>query len=1839
MVLLFACRNHAQLSGTYNVPTDFNTIAAAIASLNTAGVNGPVTIDVTAGHTETASVGGYSLFAISGASSINQIIFQKSGVGSNPLITAYTGTATPSSVAQDGVWRLIGADYITIDGIDITDPNASNPATMEFGYGLFKASTGDGCQYNTIRNCNITLQRMNNAAGSGPATDGSRGIDVVNALSNAHTTAVTPNAAAGTNSYNKFYGNTIQNCNIGIAMIGYAAPSPFTLADMGNDIGGNSISTGNTIYNFGGGGTTASAGIRTLAQYGVNVAYNVLNSNTGTGTNHPGVIRGIYLNTATSANATINSNTITLKGGGTSQGLTPIENISGATAANNAINITNNLVTGCTYVTATSGLFYGIYSSASAATVNITGNSVSNNSTNTGSGNCYAIYNSGSVTSSLTISNNFINGFTLSAASASSPLRLIYNTGAANTSSLSIHNNTLQGVTYLGNGSGAFSGIYNSAAALNQSISNNIFNNISINTTGTGYILYCSNTLPANGVRSIIGNSVVTGFSKTLVGGDLFGYFSNGASPATATEYNLNNNFSNLNVTGLTGIYAWQSTDGSATAPYGSTKTIAGNTFTALTGGTDFVVGLLAGFSNTNAVNTISNNLISDVTCPCAITGIQLTQGGHQVVENSIHSFTSTTNKDIFGIYTSSGVLNTISKNKIYDFEGTDAASRVIGVNITAASNVIANNMIGDLRAPNANVDNSVIGISVAGTSSMDIYFNTVYLNASSSGTDFGSSAIATSTSVVVNLRNNIFLNNSVPSGSGLTVAYRRLGTSLTSYANSSDNNLFYAGLPGSSQVIFYDGTNTYQTLNAYQSAVAPRDAASITENTPFLSTLGSNPNFLHVNPNQLSLTESAGTNIVGFETDFDNQVRQGNPGYTGTGTAPDIGADEFEQQLPACSGASPAVINYSSPNGCEGKSLFMSANNFIAGQGITYEWQVSSTSGGPYTLLPGGSGDNNVSHTTGTLSAGVYYFVMVTTCSVGPVSAVSNELSYTVHANPSATAATSASVVCIGDDIHLLGSSDTGTTYEWLGPNAYTSALQNATIPMVNTNASGAYSLITTSNGCDSEISTVSVVVSNPTLTISNSSHFLCLGSNATLTAMSADAVTYAWNGSSATTSAIVVNPAVNTAYSATITNAHSCSVAATASITIMTLTISGSDAAVCPGVTGTLNAMAATSPSINWYLTPGSPTAVATGTAFTISSPTTTTVFAQSSTGGTGSLHTTMANNNGSAGNMFDIVPNTNLIFTGVDMHFATVGTTTVEVWYRQGSFVGFETSSAGWTLAHTTTVTTIASGTLTPIPGSFAILMEAGQTYGIYVTSVNGSPGTRYQNGTTLGTLYASNADLNFYEGKGGAYFASTISPRIFNGNLYYTKPVCSSSMAPITLSVHPTPILNVSATSTMICSGESPTLNASGLDTYVWSENSLTTSSISVSPNVNTTYSVTGTDALTGCSTMDSVNIAVKPSPVVSLTQSADTVCAHSPVTFSVTGAGTYTWNTNSNDSVYVVNPTSTSIYTVSGTQTNGCSSSATVGVVTNSLPVVSIAQSQTSICIPGTVAFTVTGANSYSWNTGSTNSVISINPTSLTVVYVDGTDTTGCFSSASATVNAFVSPTVQITPASAQMCFGSVASFTASGADTYNWNTGSNSSVFTVTILSNSSYSVIGTNVQGCNATNVVSVAAMPLPNVSLTASNPTVCVDEPVTLTASGAVTYTLMPVNQSGDTLTVNPSENTTYTVIGTDVNGCTNKASLEVSVDPCLGIEESRSADLFLSIYPNPSNGFITLDFGNSGNKNILVTNAVGAIVYQASTSEQTQVLDLSFAAKGIYFVKITSGALTGNYRIVIQ
>lgn len=214
-------------------------------------------------------------------------------------------------------------------------------------------------------------------------------------------------------------------------------------------------------------------------------------------------------------------------------------------------------------------------------------------------------------------------------------------------------------------------------------------------------------------------------------------------------------------------------------------------------------------------------------------------------------------------------------------------------------------------------------------------------------------------------------------------------------------------------------------------------------------------------------------------------------------------------------------------------------------------------------------------------------------------------------------------------------------------------------------------------------------------------------------------------------------------------------------------------------------------------------------------------------------------------------------------------------------------------------------------------------------------------------------------------------------------------------------------------------------------------------------------------------------------------------------------------------------------------------------ITNPSPTVTINASATTICSGNPVTFTATGANTYSW----TNSVINgvpFSPTTSGNYTVIGTASNGCTDTTSLSLNVNPSPNVTINATATTLCQGDAVTLSGSGAITYSWNNNITDGIaFTPSTTSN--YTLTGTDGNGCAATSQITVNVNTLPNVVANASSTIICQGETVTLTGSGALNYSWD--NSVIDGVSFSPTSNATYSVIGTDVNGCENADQITVN------------------------------------------------------------------------------------------
>jgi len=517
---LFLQQANAQVTtnGGSGLATSYPSLASAITALNGVTMTSPVII--TLNGNEVAPAGGY-VITQAGGTSVNTIQIQGSG---------NTVTASPAQTLgslTDAIFKLIGADWVTLKGFTMQENPANTDTTLasnkmtEWGVALLYGSLTNGSQHNTIQNNTISLNRVyRNSFGIYSNTRHSAS-DV---LQVAEVTA-----ASGANSFNHVYGNTISNVNFGVVMIG--AGTTLAAIDDGNDIGGSSVSTANSILNWGGGAVRAAYVSMTGNNYGIfmnqqinsNVSYNSLNS-AAVATNTVslgGILQNFSVASPTSGTITItiNNNSVSLSDVLTTGGMIGINDQGLATLATATININNNSVFDCFITGANAGAasFTGINNTSSPGVLNINGNLVKNINTVATSGSWTGIYQGGAVVTTCNMDNNQLGNASAGAvnfsAIASSQVVGILNSTSGNNCTMSISSNNFQGFNYATPSTGLFRCINQSDTMLACTINNNNFNNLTINTSASlaGFLIYASSMTPT---ITISGNYVTTQFSN-----------------------------------------------------------------------------------------------------------------------------------------------------------------------------------------------------------------------------------------------------------------------------------------------------------------------------------------------------------------------------------------------------------------------------------------------------------------------------------------------------------------------------------------------------------------------------------------------------------------------------------------------------------------------------------------------------------------------------------------------------------------------------------------------------------------------------------------------------------------------------------------------------------------------------------------------------------------------------------------------------------------------------------------------------------------------------------------------------------------------------------------------------------------------------------------------------------------------------------------------------------------------------------------------------------------------------------------------------------------------------
>ena len=314
------------------------------------------------------------------------------------------------------------------------------------------------------------------------------------------------------------------------------------------------------------------------------------------------------------------------------------------------------------------------------------------------------------------------------------------------------------------------------------------------------------------------------------------------------------------------------------------------------------------------------------------------------------------------------------------------------------------------------------------------------------------------------------------------------------------------------------------------------------------------------------------------------------------------------------------------------------------------------------------------------------------------------------------------------------------------------------------------------------------------------------------------------------------------------------------------------------------------------------------------------------------------------------------------------------------------------------------------------------------------------------------------------------------------------------------------------------------------------------------------------------------------------------------------------------------------YNVVVVDANGCSSTISSETILGSGTFSVNATTTGETCMDQNASITVvenggTGPYQYSIDGGlnfqNTGTFTGIGASNYNIVLLDAN---GCQTSTSATVTNQGGFTLSVTP-DQTICLGNQATVTAGGAgsgSTYSWDNGLGSgATHIVSPTSTTTYTVIANDTQGSSRTMTSTITVNTQPTVTVTPNNPTICNGDSITLTATGAQSY-VWNNGTSLDHITVAPSSQTQYVVIGQNGNCNGSPVSNTINVDPSPTIVANGNP---LSIPVG-----VTVNFNNNGS----VATNYNWIFGDGSTSSQGSTSH-TYSTDGTYNV-VLSGDL-GN------
>ncbi|NVK65823.1 MAG: T9SS type A sorting domain-containing protein [Flavobacteriales bacterium] len=292
--------------------------------------------------------------------------------------------------------------------------------------------------------------------------------------------------------------------------------------------------------------------------------------------------------------------------------------------------------------------------------------------------------------------------------------------------------------------------------------------------------------------------------------------------------------------------------------------------------------------------------------------------------------------------------------------------------------------------------------------------------------------------------------------------------------------------------------------------------------------------------------------------------------------------------------------------------------------------------------------------------------------------------------------------------------------------------------------------------------------------------------------------------------------------------------------------------------------------------------------------------------------------------------------------------------------------------------------------------------------------------------------------------------------------------------------------------------------------------------------------------------ETFTITVHPNPTLNAGQDVLS-CEGDQITLSAVTTETPIWDNGVSDGVPFVQPVGTQTYSVDVSDVNGCTNTDQVDVIVNPLPTIDAGTNQT-VCDGDQVTLSGSGGTIYVWDNGVSDNTVFTPPIGTTTYEVTGTDANGCLNTDQVDIVVNVLPAIEA-GLDQTICDGDQITLSGSGGTSYAWDNGISDNIAFTPAIGITTYEVTGTDANGCSNTDQVDIVVNALPTIDAGVDQ-TICEGDQVTLSGSGGTGYAWN--NGISDNIAFTPAiGTTTYEVMGTDANGCSNTDQVDVTVN----------------------------------------------------------------------------------------